>query len=436
MLRLFLVTFGAACLVAAAPASGPVTLKEALRAAVARAKADDARSEVAASQLRVLEAANKWKIELRPTLGLFSFSHPALLAANIGSSLLMGRRNAPSPLAMAGAQFDVLAADLATERLRVRTEIETARAFFDLLEKQQIARQLQVALELKRKNGQELDRLLRVSRVTAVDRVSFEQEVLELQQQQIDIEMERRLSSVQLAGLMGHLDAAEHLEVEDAAIFNAALGTTLPPVQKLFESALVYRRESQLLRERIDGLREKAGLRKVNPVESISGGYSYLANGLSGLANAARPNLIGGHTGQTGINLSIPLRQTGERQAEKNLMMARIHALELETRVMENELRSELLSMRGMVQASMERMELAGLRVELSRKKKAMIQVRAENGLGGFGAAASAEEADLHAQAALVRATCARKNSLFTLLVICGLQDEREAIQLAFASDR
>ena len=105
--------------------------------------------------------------------------------------------------------------------------------------------------------------------------------------------------------------------------------------------------------------------------------------------------------------------------------MQGIHALELETQVMENELRAELLSMRSVVQASMERLQLAGRRVELSRQKKSMIKVRADNGLGGFDATASAEESDLQAEAALVKAACARKNSLFTLMVICGMQDQK-----------
>jgi len=96
---------------------------------------------------------------------------------------------------------------------------------------------------------------------------------------------------------------------------------------------------------------------------------------------------------------------------------------------MENELRVELLSMRSVVQASLERLRVAGKRVELSRTKKNMVNVRLANGLGGIGSAASAEEGELQAQAALVQAICARKNSLFTLMVICGLQDQREDVQ-------
>ncbi len=424
MNKLILIAMGAACLVRAAPAGRPVSLTEALRSAVSRAKADDARGEVAASQLRMLEAANKWKVELRPTLGLLSFSHPALLAANLGSSLLMGRRNAPSSYALTSARFDVLAAELASEQLRARTEIETARAFFDLLEKQQVSRQIQAVLAERRKKERELERLLQVSRVTAVDRINFQQDLLELEEQVVDAEMRRRLSSVQLAALMGQLDGAEELEVEDAVVTAVSLGSALPPVEKLVESALLYRKESQLLRNRIEALREKAGVGRKSPVESISTGYSYLANGVSALANTTRPDLIGGHSGQGGFTLSIPLRQTGEKAAEKELLLARIRALELESRVMETELRSELLSMRNVVEAGMQRLQLASRRVELTRKKRQMIQARADNGLGAFDAAARAEEADLQAEGALVKASCARKNSLFALMVLCGMEDQ------------
>ena len=285
MTKTLFALLGCCCLLpAASSALRPLSLSEALRLAVARAKADDARGEVAASQLRLLEANNKWKVELRPSLGMFAFSNPAVLAANIGSGLLMGRRNAPSTIAMAGARFDVLAADLAAERLRIRTEIETSRAFFDLLEKQQIARQMQQAVSSRQERVKDMERMLNVSRVTAVDQINFQQELLDLQQQMVDMEMQRRLASVQLASLLGRLESAEELEVEDVAIKTVGFGATLPPVEKLFTSAMVFRRESQLLNGRIDDLRQKAGMHKVT-VESVSGWYSYLANSTAGVAN-------------------------------------------------------------------------------------------------------------------------------------------------------
>jgi outer membrane protein TolC len=342
---------------------------------------------------------------------------------------LVGWRNAPSPIAMAGARFDVLAAELASERRRARTEIETARAFFDLLEKQQIASQFRAARAAKLRQGQELERLLQASRVTEVDRVTFQEELLSLEQQQVDIEMQRRLASVQLASLIGRLDDIESIEVDESPVAGAAFEQSLPPLEKLFESALFYRRETQLLREKIQDLRQKAGLPAAGPLEGISAGYAYLANGARDLASAARPNLLGGHTAQGGVSLSIPLRNTGERAAEKDLLLARIHALELEMRSMEEDLRSELLSMRSVVQAGMERLQLAARRLELSRQKSKMVHLRAENGLAGFAAAAGVEQAGLQAEAALVQARCAHRNSLFTLLVICGLHDQKETVQ-------
>lgn len=416
---------------AAFAAPKAVTLKDALSAAVSKAKADDARSEVAASQLRLLEANNKWKVELRPSLGMFAFSNPALLAANVGAGLLMGKRNAPSAMTLANARFDVLAAELASERLRIKTEIETARAFFDLLEKQQIAVQIEQAAAARQQKLGTVEKLLNASRVTMVDKVSYEQDLLELQHQQIEMEMQRKLAAVQLAALMGRLETADELAVEDISINKSSFERPLPPVEKMFESALVYRRESQMLRERIDALRDQAGMRTAVHVESVSAGYSYLANGATGLANSVRSGLLGGNTGQGALNLAIPLRNTGEKQAEREVLAARIKALELETRSMEETLRAELLSMRGIVQASIDRLKLADRKLELARMKKDMVNVRAENGLGGFSATNSAEEAALQAQAGLVQALCARKTSLFTLMVICGLQDQPETVQAA-----
>ena len=420
-----------AAFAAAPPTIAPITLKEALRTAVAKAKMDDARSEVAASQLRLLEANNKWKVELRPSLGMFSFSNPALLAANVGAGLLMGKRNAPSPMTLANARFDVLAAELASERLRVKTEIETARAFFDLFEKQQIALQVSQAVAARQKKLGTVEKLLNASRLTIVDKVGYEQDLLELRSQQIEAEMQRKVAAVQLGALMGRLDMAEALEVEDMPIVKTSLGQSLPPVAAMLESALVYRRESQLLREKIEALRHQAGMEKSVKLDSVSTGYSYLANGAAGLANSARSGLLGGNTGQGALNLSIPLRNTGEKQAEREVLTARIRALELETRTMEENLRVELLTMRSIVQASIERLNLAGRKVELARMKTDMVNVRAENGLGGFAAANNAEEAALQAQAVFVQAVSARKTSLFTLMVICGVQDQPESLQVA-----
>lgn len=415
---------GAISLLAGAPATQRIGLAEAIRTAVEKGKADDARSEVAEGQLRVLEAANKWKIELRPSLGLLSFSHPAILAASLGSGLFLGKRNAPSPLAMAGARFDVLHAELASERQRARTEIETARAYFDLLEKQQIAHQLQTAFHAKQQKDKEIGQLLEVAKVTALDRISLQEEVLALEQQKVDVEMQRRLASVQLAALMGMRERMEELEVEETSLADSSFEQVLPPVETLLSSALVHRRESQLLREKIQDLRTQAGLPRTPALDSITTGYSYLANGERDTANPVQANLIGGHVGQLGVGLSIPLRQTGERNAAKELLAARIHTLELEARIMEDEFRNDLLSTHSVVQASIDRVSLATRRVELSRQKKSMVKTRANNGLTGYASEASAEEANLQAEAALVKAACARKNSLFTLMVLSGMQGQ------------
>lgn len=423
MKRKLAAAVGAIGLLAGAPPAGRVGLAEALRAAVEKVRADDARTEVAARQLRVLEAANRWKVELRPSLGLLSFSHPAILAASVGSSLFLGKRNAPSPLAMAGARFDVLEAELASERLRARTEIETARAYFELLEKQQIGSQIQKALRAKKESRSQLHELLRSARVTALDSIDLEGEMLSLEQQKVDVEMQRRVASIQLATLMGKRDRMEDLEVEEVSAQEFRFDKQLPALETLLQSALLHRREVQLLREKLQSLRTRAGLPGPTVLDSVSTGYSYLANGERGTANPTQTNLIGGHVGQLGIGLSIPLRQTGEKTAEKELLEARIRALELEARAMEDQLRSDLLSMRSVAAAATERVELATRRLELSRQKRKIVVTRVRNGLAAFASEAGAEEADRQAEAALLQAECERKNSLFLLMVLCGLQE-------------
>ena len=52
--------------------------------------------QLARSQAQYLETQNKTRVELRPSLGLLSFSNPLLLAANLGSGLMIGKRGAGS----------------------------------------------------------------------------------------------------------------------------------------------------------------------------------------------------------------------------------------------------------------------------------------------------------------------------------------------------
>ena len=120
-------------------ATAKLRFAEVLQKATARARTEDARIEMANGNLKLLEALGKWRIELRPSLGLFAFSNPMLLATNLGSSLLLNRRTAPTAHALQGARFDALAAEVQAESLRVRTRIEAAHCYFDLLAKQQMA---------------------------------------------------------------------------------------------------------------------------------------------------------------------------------------------------------------------------------------------------------------------------------------------------------
>ena len=124
----------------------PVHLREVMEAAGRYASTEEARLQLLRSQAKFLETQNKTRVELRPSLGLLSFTNPLLLAANLGSSLTIGKRGAPTPAALQSAWFDVLTAELSAEHARTEAQAAAARAFYALLEKQEAAAQTESLL--------------------------------------------------------------------------------------------------------------------------------------------------------------------------------------------------------------------------------------------------------------------------------------------------
>ena len=380
-----------------------VTLEQVLHSAVAKASAEDARVEVAQNQLRVLEAQNKWKVELRPSLGMFAFTNPALLALNLGGGLLSGRRGAPSALALKSAQIDVVAAELNAERLKVHTEIGAARDYFDLLAKQQIAASSRGMVESRCQKLREVDSLLKKAKVTMLDKMNVEQEVIDLEQYALDAETQREIAAANLAFLIGFKDAGSLVAKEVTALHPVSTAK-LPDVEKLLESAMFYRKEPAILRSRIDALRKQ-----LTPAKGAN-------------------SKINSTFGRGELGVAITLKDNGEKQREAELIAARLRLLELELSNMETELRKELQEVRFLAAASAGKMQLNTKRLELAERRKKVLSIRAQNGLDGSLAALLASESTLAEERESVSAVYERKASMFALMVLCGIEDQSKEV--------
>jgi outer membrane protein TolC len=403
-----------------AHAGEPLRLEEVVRRATAKAESENARAALAASQLKLLEAQSKWKWELRPSLGLFSFSHPGLVAASVGSGLMMQRWSAPGALALAAARMEVLAAEVEGERARVNAELAAGHAFFELLERQTVVAMLRASLDERGGHLRRVDALVRDGRLTALEPVAVRMQLLELEQQWMEAEDERRRSAIRLASLMGDAELGATLQVADAGLAGADAGVEIPTAEVLLEQALAHRPEAALLRQRLGEMQAQLKLPGGVRLESASGGYAYLSQATGLLGNSFQGGLLGGHTGRGEVNLAIPLRKTGEKEAGNAVLAARARLVAIELDRIEQDLRAELLTARSRAVAARARRRLARQRQELAEQYAVMVAARSGARLAGEQEALQAEQRALSARIEVAQAGSQDDAAQFALRVICG----------------
>lgn len=388
-----------------------VTLDQVLSAAVAKASAEDARVEVAQYQLKLLESQNKYKIELRPTAMMFAFANPALMAVNVGSTLLGGRRGAPSAIALKSAQLDVVAAELNAERLKVQTEIGAAQHYFDLLAKQQVARSTRAMADERQQKLHEVDSLLKKAKVTLLDRMSVEQESLEMEQYAHEAETQRKIAAANLAHLAGFKEG-DRLAAQEVTMVQAiSMTAQLPDVDSLLKSAMLHRKEPAILRARIDAFRKQ-------------------------LTEGKRNSRVGSGVSRGELGVSITLKDNGEKDSEKELIAARLRLLELELENMEQDLRRELQTVRYMAAASSERAKFNDKKLELAERRRKVLAIRAQNGLDQSLPALLASERTLAEQRESAEVAFERRASMFTLMTLCGVEYKNDKALVQLLSSR
>ncbi len=413
----------------AMPAGEPVRLRQVIEAAVAKSDRDGTGEAVAKSQLNLLRSLDRTRIELRPQVGVFSFSQPNLVATSAGAGVSINRRTAPGQPVIQSAELDVLAAEIGHKRERLRAEIDAARQFFDLVAKQQNADRICGTLQDSKRRQVDMVKLVKNAKLTAVDLARFDEQVLDRQLDCVDAETQRKLAAVQLAVLTGTQDRSTEFRVEDVELPLPGPDRPLPPREKLFELAMSFRSEPAMIRDQIAAIAPRSETAQRFRPDVVSVGY-YRVQENNKLAGASTPNyLLGGNTVRAEATWSVPLRNTGEHPAAKTVTDARLRALEAQLESLREEIRNELAAIHILAEASMEKLPVARRRVELMNKSRSLIATRFQSGLGASTAVFEAEQQTVRAQGGLTQATCDLKAATFLMLALAGIEGQPPAEQ-------
>lgn len=410
--------------VAALYAQQPLGLRQVLEAAGARAEIVETSLAAAQAQVRLLETQNRTRFELRPQLGLFSFSQPALLASTLGSWLTLRRPSSETAFALQVARLDLLSAELAQARSKLRSELEAARRFFQALERQQAAEEACAAVGELMQRRPALEKLLTVARLTAVDKNRFEQELAERELGCQQARTAHRLAVQELAATVGL--SLEHAEVllEEPELAELSLDFEPAATEKLAAMAIASRGELGIVRERINAASRKTGTPSRLLPASFSFRYALVSEAASGTL-APGSYLLGGHTLYSEAAWDIPARGGNESEAWRQALAARVRNLEIQWDELEREVRNEIERLRILALDARERLRIAGRQAELASKGRKLVETRAQHGLAQAGALREAEREESRARAAERRARQEMRAHVLTIAALCGIHDSR-----------
>ena len=407
----------------------PLRLKQAIEAALARSDQDNSGALIASAQLELLRSMDRVKVDLRPQLGMFSFSDPSLVATSAGAGIQISRRTSPGASAIQAAQIDVLGSEIAHKRARLQTEIETARHFFDVAAKQENAQRVCASLQDARRRQADMAKLIKNAKLTAVDQVRYDEQALERELECVDAETQRKLAALQLAMLTGHSDPSSDMRVVDVDLPLPGPERPIPAVGKLFEIAMDFRPEPNIVRDRIAAIAPKSeGASRLRP-ELFSVGYYHVQENANASGRSTPNYLLGGNTVRAESTWNVSLRNTGERAAGRDLNGAKVKALESQLTALRDDIRNQLAAIHIMASGGLEKLLVARRRMELLSKGRNLVATRFQNGLGGPAAIFDAEEESVRAQGRLTQAGFDLKANTFIMLAIAGIEDKPRAEQ-------
>jgi len=411
----------------AAQASGQkLTLDEAVRMALNRSsEREQARLVAVIANERYLESQSKFRLELRPRIGLLAFSNPALLASNIGLGMLFGRTPPPA-WARQSARLDSLAAEVALERAMVTARLEATRQYFQVLLRQQARDELVQAVRRYQSSQQALEERTRSARVTALDRAVWETRLITIETQLEDAESSLREAVSMLAQTVGVNTSGEALQL--AGVESAEPDAEIPSTAMLHTVALKQTDHQTGIRRKLEAEKERLMGKSRFSMASFSAGYAHVSDHAGSKLPVGQGGfLLGGHTGTIDLGVKLSLRRTGEEDALAYLAAARIKSIELELLSVGDLLHWELDSLRLLVVSSRRKAELAARSLKLSTEVSRLVSVREQTGLESAEYVLSAEAELVRSRFHFQQAQAESRIRWLHLLAACELEDTKGA---------
>ena len=413
-------------LIGGLPAAGqPLKMEQALSMATARVEREDSRLPLLEAQVRLLNSMAKRRFEFRPNLGLFSFSSPAILAATIGSGLVY-QNSRVSPQTLQAATYDLLSARIARERAKVRGQIEAARTFFSLVEKQELEAARCDAAALRQRQQQQVGQSVKSGDLTALDLASFQHVAIDAEWVCTEARTERKMAALKLAAVLGR-DDPDFGPVAQPELRLASHTQALPTENAFHQMALKFREDMQWIDRELLNLKKPVKRTMRSRLSGVPGSVDYRY--VTHTAGSRTPDfLLGGNTVHLQLPWNVPLTKSTERDAEQLLAAARIEALESEAIVQRREMRQEVNSLVVEAQAAKERIELARRKRDLTRESHELLAARVQGGLSGDVtlSMAALEAAEQASESSLLIANQHWRAALYSLYVACGIHERPE----------
>jgi outer membrane protein TolC len=407
-----------------------LTLDDVVSRAVNRAnERETARVSAAVAGERYLESQSKFHLELRPRIGLLAFSHPALLATSLGSSILLGH-DPPSPWARQNARLDAIAAEIGAERAIMLTEREALRQYFGLMRQQKATEEIRDLLEQRRARLRHVDEKARFASATVIDSAVLELGVITLETQLEDAETQQRIAASELGELLGAREG-ENTRVADLELPERT--GEVPNTEVLFSAATRRGDSGGALRKKLEAERDRIFRKGHFRMTPLSATYAHIGDrSHTGVGLAQSGFVLGDDTGSLDLGLLIsPLGAGAENVALATAANARIRALEFELAELDDSVRSNLDTLRLLVISARRKAELATRKLELADRTRRLISVRQQSGLEGSQAVITAEADVSRARAELLGAESERSAAWTHLLIASGLGGTGTAVQNA-----
>jgi outer membrane protein TolC len=352
-----------------------LTLDQVVRRARDRARQEEGlKVAQAIASEQYLEALSKFRVELRPRIGILAFSNPALLATNIGAGMLFSRTPV-SKWSIHQARLDRLESEIAALQAIGRAERDAIRVYFQRLAGQRQVKNLMEELEQKRMARDQVRRNTRAGRATSLELASWETRLLALEAQLEQAEHDNASAGLDLRRTIGMEDDGAELQVAELEVSDYT--GPVPTTASLQKIAFVQPAGKNSLRSRLEA--EKKALVGTKGVSGSAFSINYgnirdRGGNRAGLGPGGF--LLGGNSGSVDLGISFSLRQTGENAAINAAMRARVGTLELRLDHTESEDRWEVESLRLLAISSRKKFELAQRKLRVAEESIRLVTMR------------------------------------------------------------